>query len=510
MLLGFPGHRLHAEVDLRMRRYRVGLWGMEWRSLVILFSLSLSPVASLGQFANQSAPSASSGSSSASSVQAQPAQVNSGTYQGSIVKRAPVPGVLPLSLDEAIRMGLQYNLGLVLSGVNSGSAGAQRLQQLQALLPTVSAYAKESDQQVNLRAEGLNIPGFPAVIGPYGYTDIRGSVQWSLLNVSSLRNYLASKHNFEGSKLSIEDAKDMVVLTVGNAYLLCIADASRVQSAQAQVNTSKVSLDQAVANHQAGTSPLLDELRARVDYQTQQQTLITAQNQYEKDKIALARTIGLPLEQSYELTDLAPFQALDNLDPNAAVQQGLAHRRDLQALQQQVESAKASRSAATAERYPTVSFSGDYGLIGPTLGHSNGTFDAVGTATVPLFEEAKLRGDAQNAQAQLEQKQAQLNDLRGQISADVRDSILDIQAAAKQVAVSRSNVELATEALSEAQQRYAAGVSDNLAVSQAQSSMAQADDQYVSSLYQHNVAKLSLARALGIAQTNYKDYVGGK
>jgi outer membrane protein TolC len=484
------------------------LWGMGWRPLVLLLSLTISPAVSPGQ----SAGTGSSGGSGsvATSVQAMPAQVNSSTYQGSIVKQAPVPGVLPLPLDQAIRMGLQYNLGLVLSGVNAGIAGAQRLQQLQSLLPTVNASAKESVQQTNLKAEGLNIPGFPAVIGPYGYTDIRGSVQWSLLNLSSLESYLASKHNFEGSKLSIEDAKDMVVLTVGNAYLLCIADASRVQSAQAQVNTSKVSLDQAVANHQAGTAPLLDELRARVDYQTQQQTLISAQNQYEKDKIALARAIGLPLEQNFELTDQAPFQALDNLDPNAAVQQGLAHRYDLQALQQQVEGAQASRSAATDERYPTISFSGDYGVIGPTLGHSNGTFDAVGTATVPLFEEAKLRGDARDAQAQLEQKRAQLNDLHGQISADVRDSILDIEAAAKQVAVSHSNVELATEALSEAQQRYAAGVADNLAVSQAQTSMAQADEQYVSSLYQHNVAKLSLARALGIAQTNYKDYVGGK
>jgi outer membrane protein TolC len=439
-----------------------------------------------------------------------PAQANSSSYQGSIVKQPAVPGVLPLSLDEAIRMGLQYNLGLVLSGVNASTAGAQRLQQLQSLLPTVNASAKEAVQQTNLQAEGLKIPGFPAVLGPYGYTDIRGSAQWSLLNLSSLENYLASKRNFEGSKLSIEDAKDLVVLTVGNAYLLCIADVSRVESAQAQVNTSKVSLDQAVANHQAGTAPLLDELRARVDYQTQQQTLITAQNQYEKDKIALARAIGLSLEQNYSLADQAPFQALDNLDPNAAVQQGLAHRHDLQALQQQVDAAKASRSAATAERYPTVALSADYGVIGPTLAHSHGTFDAVGTATVPLFEEAQLRGDARAAQSQLEQKQAQLNDLRGQISADVRDSILDIQAAARQVAVSRSNVELAAQALSEAQQRYAAGVSDNLAVSQAQASMAQADDQYVSSLYQHNVAKLALARALGIAQTNYKDYVGGK
>ncbi len=439
-----------------------------------------------------------------------PAQVTSGTYQGSVVQQAPVAGVLPLPLDLAIQMGLKYNLGLVLSGVNSSAAGAQQLQQLQALLPVLNASAKEAAQQTNLEALGLKIPAFPVVIGPYGYTDIRGSGQWTLFNMSALESYMASKHNFAGSKLSLDDAKDLVVLTVGNAYLLCIADASLVQSAEAQVNTSKVSLDQAVANHQAGTAPLLDELRARVDYQTQQQTLITAQNQYEKDKIALARAIGLPLEQSFELTDQAPFKALDNLDANTAVQQALAQRKDLQALQQLVEGAEALRSAATAERYPTVSASADYGLIGPTLGHSRGTFDAVGTATVPLFEEAKLRGDARDAQAQLEQKRAQWNDLRGQISADVRNSLLDMEAAAKQVAVSHSNVELATEALSEAQQRYAAGVEDNLAVSQAQTSVAQANERYVSSLYQHNAAKLSLARALGVAQTNYKDYVGGK
>jgi outer membrane protein TolC len=496
-----------------MRRNSGALWVT---GLVMLLSLTLSPPASHGQGQPSGAGgfggsgASSSSSSSGTSVQAAPAQVNSNTYQGSIVKQAPVPGVLALSLEQAVHMGLQYNLGLVLSGTNSGSARAQQLQQLQALLPTVTGTAKESVQQINLKAEGLSIPGFPTIIGPFAYTDIRGSVQWSLLNLSSLDNYLASKHNFQGSKLSIEDAKDMVVLTVGNAYLLCIADASRVQSAQAQVDTSKVSLDQAVANHQAGTAPLLDELRARVDYQTQQQTLISAQNQYQKDKIALARAIGLPLEQSYELADQAPFKALDNVDVNAAVQQGLARRQDLQSLQQQVAGARASRSAATAERYPTIAFSGDYGDIGPTLGHSHGTFDAVGTASVPLFEEAKLRGDARDAQAQLEQKQAQLNDLRGQISADVRNSILDIEAAAKQVSVATSNAALAKEALSEAQQRYVAGVADNLAVSQAQASMAQADDQLVSSLYQHNVAKLSLARAMGIAQTNYKDYVGGK
>lgn len=438
-----------------------------------------------------------------------PQQGGSG-YQGSVVEDKPVDGVLPLTLDDSIQRGLKHNLGYILSTENTTSVNGSRLQELQDLLPTIKAKGQVSVEQVNLAAEGLRIPGFPTIIGPFGFSDIRASLDWSLLNIASLRNYLAAKHDFQGSKLSVNDARDMVVLTVGNAYLLVIADKSRVESAQQQVDTSKVSLDQAVANHQAGTAPLLDELRARVDYQTQQQTLISAQNQYEKDKIALARAIGLPLEQKFELADQAPYAALDDVDPDTAVKQAFDSRSDLKALAEQLKSAEKARSAATAERYPTISFSGDYGDIGVNPANSHGTGDATGSIDIPVFEEGKLRGDARQAQAQLEIKRAEFSDIHGQISADVRDSILDIRSAQKQVEVSRSNVQLANEALSEAQQRYAAGVSDNLAVSQAQQSVAQANDQYVSSLYQHNVAKLSLARALGVAQTSYKNYVGGK
>jgi outer membrane protein TolC len=438
------------------------------------------------------------------------AQSSTSSYQGSVVKEPATNGVRQLSLDQAIQMGLKYNLGLVLANESVHQAAGQRLQSLQPLLPTIDVTAREAVQQTDLQAEGLKIPGFPAVIGPYGFTDIRGSVQWALLNLSSLQSYLAARHEFAGSSLSAQDSRDMVVLTVGNAYLLCIADAARVQSTDSELKTAKVSLDQANQNHDAGTAPLLDVLRARVDYQTEQQSLIAAQNQYQKDQIALARAIGLPLEQKFELTDQAPFAPLDNLDVDAAVKRALDARFDLKALEEQVKAAQAGKSSATAERYPTVAFSGDYGDIGPTLGQSHGTFDVSGTATVPVFDEAKLRGDKTVAQSQLDQQRARLSDLEGQIAADVRDNILDIQSAAKQVQVAQSNQALAKEVLSEAQQRYAAGVSDNLAVSQAQTAMAQADQQYIASLYQHNVAKLALARALGVAQTDYKDYVGGK
>ena len=446
----------------------------------------------------------------AAPIQVTQPQINSTTYQGSETTGTATSGVLALSLDDAIARGLKHNLGLILTTQSTQSSRGSQLDQLQALLPTVTGNIKESVQQTDLQALGLRGSGFPVIIGPYGYTDLRVSLKWSLLDLSSLQNYLASKHNFASSNLSAADARDLVVLTVGNAYLTCIADKSRIDSVQAQVDTSKVSLDQAVANHQAGTAPLLDELRARVDYQTQQQTLISTQNQYEKDKLALARAIGLPLEQKFSLTDQAPFAPLDNLNPDEAVKQALAARSDYKALQEQVSAAEHSRRAATDERLPVISFSGDYGDIGVNVLHSHGTFDATGNLDVPVFEEAKLRGDAQQSQSQLEQARAKLSDIQGQISADVRDSILDIQSAEKQVQVARSNVDLAKEALSEAQQRYKAGVSDNLAVSQALQSMAQADDQYVSSLYQHNIAKLSLARALGVADQKYQVYVGGK
>jgi outer membrane protein TolC len=438
-----------------------------------------------------------------------PSPPSASSFQGSVTKGEASPQPIDVSLDAAVQRGLQANLGIILSGTQTAGAGAQRLSQLQSLLPSVDFATKETVMQTDLPAEGLRIPGFPVIIGPFGYTDLRASLDWSVVNVSSLRNYLAARHNFAAAQLSAQDARDLVVLTVGNAYLIVLADQTEVSSAEAQVATSKISLDQAVANHQAGTAPLLDELRARVDYQSLEQQLIAAQDALEKDKLALARTIGLPLAQSFNLSDNVPYVPFDNLDADALIKQAEANRKDLAALVEETAAATEQRKAATAARLPAVEANADYGDIGPTLGHSHGTVDATASVTVPVFAEFALRGIAQQAQAQLDTTKAQLSDEQAQIEADVRDALLDIASAQKQVEVAQSSKELASEALKEAQERYANGVSDNLAVSQAQQSVAQADNQYVASLYRDNLAKLSLARALGDGQ-NYRKYLGGK
>lgn len=438
------------------------------------------------------------------------AQVSQDSFKGSVVEGKATGNVLDLSLDDAIQRGLRNNLGVILQGAAQKNANGQRLEELQALLPTVTGAASINVQQVNLAAYGLKFPGLHPIVGPFQVVDFRAYLTQNLFNLSAFQNYLAAKHNFAAAKLTAEDARDLVVLTVGNSYLLCIADKARIEAVTAELATSKVTLDQAVAAHDAGTSPKLDVLRAQVDYQNEQQTLIAAKNGLAKDKLALARVIGLPLDQEFRLTDLAPYAALNNLDPQASVEEALKERKDLAASGEQVKAANAQKKSAWAYQLPVASFVGDFGDLGETFGHSHSSYAATGQVTVPILQIAKTRGQNEVASANYEQARARLSDQAQQVNQDVRDSVLDIQAAAKLVEATHSNVELANEALSEAQQRFKAGVSDNLPVSQAQAQTEQANDQYISALYQHNIAKLSLARALGAAQTKYKDYLGGK
>jgi outer membrane protein TolC len=438
------------------------------------------------------------------------AEPSQDSFKGSVVEGTATGTVLDLSLDEAIQRGLRQNLGIILQTTAQQNAHGQQLEQLQALLPTVTGDISIEVQQVNLAAYGLKFPGLNPIIGPFQVEDFRAYLTQNLINVPALENYLAAKHNFKASKLTAEDARDMVVLTVGNAYLLCIADAARIDAVNAELATSKVSLDQATDSHDAGISPRLDVLRAQVDYQNEQQTLISTTNQLAKDRIALARTIGLPLDQAIRLTDTEPYAALDNLDPAAAFAQAVKNRKDLAAASEQVAGAANQKTAAFATQLPKLTASGDYGDLGTTVSHSHGTYTATGKVEAPILQIASTRGQEDVADSQYIQAKDKLADKIQQVNADIRDSILDIQSAAKLVDAAKSNVDLANEELSEAQQRFHSGVADNLPVSQAQSSVEQANDQYISALYQHNAAKLSLARSLGVAQTNLKDYLGGK
>lgn len=431
-------------------------------------------------------------------------------FAGSVPSGKATDQVLQLSFADAINRGLQQNLGLLLASDNTLAARGERWHELSELLPNVSLGVTEDVQTTSLAALGFRFGGFPRVIGPFNYMDIRANLSQSVFNWNNIERARAAAQDVKASQASYKDARELVVLAVGNAYLIALAGAARVDTADAQVKTAQALYDKAVDQQRAGITPAIDTLRAQVQLQTRQQQLILARNTFAKQKLRLARIIGLPPGQEFALADKAPYQPLAAMPLEESLKRAYANRPDYQAAQAQAKAAELSRKAAWAEHLPNLGVIANYGDIGVSPFSSNGTYQIAGTLSIPIFAGNRAHGDILQAEATLRQRRAELDNLRGQIDFEVRSAMLDLQAAADQVQVAQSSVDLAQQTLAQAQDRFAAGVTDNLEVIQAQEAVAAANENYIGSLYAHNVAKVELARAIGFAEQGVKQYLKGK
>jgi outer membrane protein TolC len=458
------------------------------------------------------APSANSTSMGPSGTP--PAMASEESFSGSVPSQ-PVPGVLPLSLQDAIARGLKQNLGLLLSNEDVRSARAERWHELSSLLPhlTTSTYMNES--QVDLAEFGFTFkfPGIeiPTIVGPFAYFDSRAYLTQSVFDWKAINNTRAATQSWNSAQHTYQDARDLVILSVGYAYLQAIADEARVDTASAQVKTAQAVYDQASDQVKAGTSPAIDGLRAHVELQTRQQGLIQARNDFAIQKLTLARVIGLAPGQQYDLTDKSPYQPLALITVDEALKRAYATRSDYQAASADLRAAEYSKKAAQAGYYPSLSFNADYGLAGtyPSVS-THGVFDVRGTLTIPIFQGGSVHADVLAADARLAESRERLENLRAQIDTDVRTALLNLESASEQVDVAQSNIDLAEQTLVQSRDRFRAGVTDTVEVVQTQEQVASAHESYISSLYAYNYAKISLARALGQAEEGIKDYFKGK
>jgi outer membrane protein TolC len=434
-------------------------------------------------------------------------------FQGSAPESNATSEVLRIDFNDAIDRGLRNNLGLLLAGDQAQAARGERWKQLADLLPNIGARAQEAVQTESLAALGLKPSVFhaplPRVLGPFNYFDLRASLSQSLFSLRSWDNERAASERLKIAQFNIKDARELVVLAVGNSYLESIAAAARVDTAEAQVKSAQALYEKASDQQKAGLTPAIDALRSQVELQTRQQQLILARNQLAKSNLSVARIIGLPLGQEFVLTEKAPYQALTPLPLDAYLQHAYKERADYQGSLSQVRSAELGKKAAEAGRYPSLDLNANYGDIGVTPAHSNGTWQVIGGVNIPIFAGNRVHADVLQADAQLRTARSQLGDLRGRIDYEVRAALLDLNAAAEQVEVARSSVELAEQTLAQSQDRFAAGVADNLEVVQAQESVAAAHESYIESLYAHNLAKVELAYAIGDAEQGVKRFLKG-
>ena len=424
-----------------------------------------------------------------------------------------VPGVMPLSLRDAIDRGLQQNLGILLSHADIRSAQGQRWEQLSALLPHVTATPYVAESKINLAELGFSsIPGFniPPSVGPFSYFDARANVTQTLFDWKSINATRAASQNVKSAGYTFKDARDLVVLAVGYTYLQAIADEARIETADAQVKSAQAVYDQASDQVNAGTSPDIDGLRAKVELQTRQQQLIQAKNNFAIQKLTVARVIGLAPGQEFEFTDKSLYEPFEGITVDEALKRAYATRSDYQAALAEVRAAEFSRKAAFAGYFPSLSLNGDYGLGGAHPSDATPVADVRGTLTIPIFEGGSVHGDVLQADARLEQSRERLENLRAQIDSDVRTALLNLQSSADLVNVARSNIDLAEQTLTQSRDRFSAGVTDTVEVVQSQESVASAHEQYISSLYNYNYAKISLVRALGTAEAGVKEYFKGR
>jgi outer membrane protein TolC len=421
-------------------------------------------------------------------------------YNGSVPTGAATNAALELTLDSALQMGLRHNLGAISELTAVQQAKGQRSVARSELLPQLNAAVTEEFARLNLRTQGVEISSFPESV-KFNFYDARARLNQSIFDLVKIRNLQGVSESLKANIRAARNARDLIVLAVGGSYLQLVAAKARTDATSAQVEVSRSIYKQAADRLEAGLVSRVDVTRSQVQLQTEQQRLRSLEADLETQKLNLARIVGLPLGQRYKTADEYRFSAQVDFSLETAMQRAFEKRTDLQAAASGVKAAEYSLKAAHAERFPSLNVNANFGAAGVTPSHeSTGVYSVAGTLAVPIFEGGRIHGEIEQSSAVLRQRKSEYEDVRGQVDQDVRQAFIDMNSAADQVEVAKSNVELAHETLTQSQDRFVAGVTDTVELVQAQQAVAQADDDYITAVYEHNLAKVSLARAMGDAE----------
>jgi outer membrane protein TolC len=418
---------------------------------------------------------------------------------------------LALTLKDAIARGLESNLQIHLAAGRVEDAEGERTRALSDLLPHLAANVRESQQVISTTAFGFSgFPGIPGRIGPFNVFDARVALSAPLIDISAHDSLKSENASLTAEHHAFQNEREIVMLTVAKLYLDALASASRADAARSQVTTAETLSHLADDQKASGLIAGVDALRQQVELQSARQRLIAAENAAAKDKLLLARAIGLPATQGFDLADHMEDVATPVPSIEAATASAMEARADLKSAEAKVAAAEADRASAATGHLPSLRFDADYGGIGNTAAQAVSTYTLAGTVHVPIFAGGETRAKVQKADATLHQRQAELADMKLGVSYEISAALLDLQTSAAAVDVAKSTSALANDELQQAQDRFRAGVSSSIELAQAQDAVASAADALISSIYTHNLAKAVLARAMGIVETRLTDILGGR
>ena len=416
-----------------------------------------------------------------------------------------------LTLRGAIAQALRNNLGAKVAGTQVDEAAGTQQRKESALMPKVTTESYANLQNRNLRAFGFGFAGFPIplVVGPFSNYDFRFYVDQPVVDLQAYHTYQASKRNQDAAKLTYQDTRDQVIRQVAAYYLDAEAAASEIEAAQFRVTTSEALEKLAQDQHAAGLATGVDVLRSQVQLRRDQQSLLVARQAYQTALLVLQRYMGARPGAPIELAERLEFRPMSPPEIEQAERVALEARADYRSLQTQRVALVEQQKASRARNYPKLSVSGNYGGLGRNLGELPGTGLIQGTLSFTVFDHDR-GGEAKEIASRVNRVDAQISDLERGIEQDLRKAMLDLDSAQQQVMVTQAGEDLARSELKLAEDRFRHGVTDNIEVITAQSSLATAQDEHIAALARHADARIALARALGATEQIIEGFLGEK
>jgi len=415
-------------------------------------------------------------------------------------------GDLKLVLNSAVDLALRQNLDIQVANIDTATHQEDRVIARSALLPQADFEADDSVNRRNLRAllgTSIPIPSVPHNIGPYETVHAGPIFSTPVFDLTLIREYQASGHRLLASRADEKTVREETVLLTVSEYMAHLRALASITAAESRVELATRLAQQADDLLRDGVASKIDVSRAQVKLREEQQGLIDAQRDADTTFYALKRILNVEDSQQIEFADQQDFFQTPSLDLSDPLATALAQRPELHSLGESIKAAELAHKAAVAKSLPKLTFDGFWDVQGQTFSTADPGYQYQVSMNVPLFTGGRLRAERKSTALDEQRTEKHLAQERNQVTEQVRDGQVELQAALHQVELGRQEVQLANEEVTLSQGRFQSGVTDNIEVTQAQDSLAHANDTEIGALFRYNVARAHLARALGNAEQTY-------
>jgi outer membrane protein len=429
------------------------------------------------------------------------------------VLTGPAPTqVLRLTLEQSVALALKQNTTAQIALITAAEAVQDKNISRAALLPQADLRVSDSWQRQNLQAlfggkPLFNIPGvnlrLPGHIGPYNVFSAGPGFSSPIWDFTLWKQYQASRASMDAASATSLSTREQVILLVVSQYIGALRNTADVEASKSRVDLAQALYDQAADLQKEGVGTGIDTLRANVELQNEKQRLIEAENNRESSLFGLVSLLNLDPRQKVELGDSLSFFDTPQPETEASIEQALHERPEWKAIQAQEKAVKFEKQAAQDSRLPSFKVEGNWAQLGTRVDNVIPTYTYTASMDVPLWTSGRIKAQVTRADLELRRVDEQKEDLRNQISLDVKTSLLNLESARNEVQVANLGVELAKQEVDQARDRFKAGVANNIEVITAQDSLSRANDNQIAALYRFNQARADLARAVGRMEKTY-------